>query len=110
MQLSAEHLSVLLRSGVFQDLDRNSTRNTAFSLLAAVLRRKLVVPEVYDLMERVRGVMLHTHTLSVRSTCVSLLQRFLLHYPISSRGLESHLNFLVANMGYAASTCPRLVH
>jgi len=85
---------------VFQDLDRNSTRNTAFSLLAAVLRRKLVVPEVYDLLERVRAVMLHTHTASVRATCVSLLQRFLLHYPISSKGLEAHLSFLVANLGY----------
>lgn len=38
----------------FVDLEDSSDRQTAFGLLRAILGRKLVVPEVYDIMIRVQ--------------------------------------------------------
>ena len=45
----------------FADVEAAANRVAAFGLLKAVIARKLVVPEVYDLMGRVQQLMVKSH-------------------------------------------------
>ena len=53
---ATEQVQYLLK-WTFADLEESADRQTAFALLRAVLARRLVVPEVYDVMKRVQEVM-----------------------------------------------------
>jgi U3 small nucleolar RNA-associated protein 20 len=48
----------------------------------AILARKLVLPEVYDLMNRVQELMVRSQAAPVRSACSSALLQFMLDYPL----------------------------
>ena len=52
------------------------------SALQAILARKLVLPEVYDLMNRVQELMVRSQAAPVRSACSSALLQFMLDYPL----------------------------
>ncbi len=45
-------------------MEAAASRVAAFGLLKAVIARKLVVPEVYDLMTRVQQLMVKSHVRS----------------------------------------------
>jgi hypothetical protein len=60
MQPSTGQLRFLL-SQAFVDVEAAANRVSAFGLLNAVIGRKLVVPEVYDLMSRVQELMISSH-------------------------------------------------
>ncbi|EFN57812.1 hypothetical protein CHLNCDRAFT_51116 [Chlorella variabilis] len=66
----------------FGDLEESAGRQNAFHLLKAILSRKLVLPEVYDLMVRVQELMVRSQAAPVRSACSSALLQFLLDYPL----------------------------
>ncbi len=51
----------------FADVEAAASRVAAFGLLKAVIGRRLVVPEVYDLMSRVQALMISSH---VRMLCM----------------------------------------
>lgn len=59
-QPGTEELRFLLK-WAFGDVEASRSRVSAFALLKAVVSRKLVVPEVYDLMERVQELMIKSH-------------------------------------------------
>lgn len=80
--------------------DDSPGRQNAFALLRAVLSRKIVVPEVYDVMEWVQEVMVRSQSNNVRSMCSSTLLQFLLDYPLGPKRLAQHLSFLTANLAY----------
>ena len=48
----------------------------------AILARKLVLPEVYDLMGRVQELMVQSQAASVRALASAALLQFLLDYPL----------------------------
>lgn len=54
------------RSWAFTDLEESATKQTAFGLLRAILGRKLVLPEVYDLMTRVQELVVQSQASQVR--------------------------------------------
>lgn len=56
----------------FEDLEEAAARQNAFSLLKAVIGRRVVVPEVYDLMEKVQGLMVRSMSAPVRNLCASV--------------------------------------
>ena len=51
---STGSIRFLLKWG-FGELEASADRTTAFGLLRAILARRIVVPEVYDVMERVQA-------------------------------------------------------
>jgi U3 small nucleolar RNA-associated protein 20 len=67
-KLTDEQLRLLLRFPVFSDLE-STTGSTALSLLKAVVSRKLLVPELYDMMTRVSEVMVQSQLPPVRQVC-----------------------------------------
>lgn len=72
----------------------------AHGLLRAILRRRVMLPELYELMTAVRRASLRSLNGSVRQQCRAAFLSFLLAYPLSRGRLEEHLNFYVANLAY----------
>lgn len=97
-KITQEQLRLLLQSPVFADLESN-TGNTAVALLKAVVGRKLLVPELYDMMVRVSELMVKSQMQPVRQVCSQVFLQFLLDYPLGTQRLQQHLDFLIANLG-----------
>ncbi|KAG0630923.1 hypothetical protein M758_1G214100 [Ceratodon purpureus] len=98
-KITDEQLRLLLRFPVFSDLE-STTGSTALSLLKAVVSRKLLVPELYDMMTRVSEVMVQSQLAPVRQVCSRIFLQFLLDYPLGAKRLQQHLDFLLTNLGY----------
>lgn len=93
----------LLLSFIESDLSTGtlSKQATALNLLKAIVRRRVLLPEVYDLMTMLQETVLHTHHLSVQRRGGAILVMFLLDYPLTPQRLQQHLGFFLNNLNYA---------
>lgn len=73
-------------------------------MLKAILSRKLVAAELYDIMDKVMELMIRTHMNSLREHCRQVGMVFLLDYPLGKKRLEKTINFLVSNLDYEIDT------
>jgi U3 small nucleolar RNA-associated protein 20 len=90
-------------SFAFGDLEgdhREEQRSTTFSLMRAVLARRPLLPEVYDMMRAVSSLVVRAGADEVRQLCAQALVQFLLDYPLGERRLQQHLEALAANLEY----------
>ncbi|KAI9002646.1 armadillo-type protein [Gaertneriomyces semiglobifer] len=71
-----------------------------FSLIRALLSRKLVAKEVYDLMDIVNKVMVTSQSAQIRDLCRQTSLQFLLEYPHGMNRLRKHFNYLIKNLSY----------
>lgn len=95
--LSSDQLHELIQFPLFVDLERNPS-DVALSLLKAIVNRKLVVPEIYDVVIQVAELMVTSQEESIRKKCSHILLQFLLDYQLSDKRLQQHLDFLLANL------------
>ncbi|CAM6096312.1 unnamed protein product [Calypogeia fissa] len=102
LRLSEDQLRNLLQFPIFVELEAGS--KMALSLLKSIVSRKLLVPELYDMMTRVAQVMVTSYVAPVRQLCSQILLQFLLDYPLSKKRLQQHLDFFITNVGYAQSS------
>nr|XP_018626916.1 small subunit processome component 20 homolog isoform X2 [Nicotiana tomentosiformis] len=100
--LSTDQLHMLIQFPLFVDLERNPSF-VALSLLKAIVSRKLVVAEIYDIVKRVAELMVTSQVESIRKKCSQILLQFLLDYHISEKRLQQHLDFLLSNLRYEHS-------
>ncbi|KIP04981.1 hypothetical protein PHLGIDRAFT_170606 [Phlebiopsis gigantea 11061_1 CR5-6] len=82
------------------DLEESSRQASVFTMLKAIVARKFVVPEIYDLMERVSEIMVTNQSPSVQEQCRSILLQFLLDYPQGKGRLRNQMTFLAKNLSY----------
>ncbi|KAH0641401.1 hypothetical protein KY285_037987 [Solanum tuberosum] len=101
--LSTDQLHMLIQFPLFVDLERNPSF-VALSLLKAIVSRKLVVAEIYDIVNRVAELMVTSQVESIRKKSSQILLQFLLDYHISEKRLQQHLDFLLSNLRYEHST------
>ncbi|MCD9558563.1 U3 snoRNP protein [Datura stramonium] len=101
--LSTDQLHMLIQFPLFVDLERNPSF-VALSLLKAIVSRKLVVAEIYDIVKRVAELMVTSQVESIRKKSSQILLQFLLDYHISEKRLQQHLDFLLSNLRYEHST------
>lgn len=95
--LTSDQIQLLIQLPLFVDLERNPSP-VALSLLKGIVNRKLVVPEIYDLITRVAELMVTSQLESIRKKCSKILLQFLLDYRLSQKRLQQHLDFLLANL------------
>lgn len=95
--LSADQLHMLIQFPLFVDF-ANSPSFIALSLLKAIIHRKLVVPEIYDIVQIVAELMVQSQDEPIRKKCSKMLLQFLLGYHLSQKRLQQHLDFLLANL------------
>ncbi|ONI16066.1 hypothetical protein PRUPE_3G077100 [Prunus persica] len=101
--LSSDQLHLLIQLPLFVDLEKNPSF-VALSLLKAIVNRKLVVPEIYDLVTRVAELMVTSQVEPIRHKCSKILLQFLLDYRLSEKRLQQHLDFLLSNLRYEHSS------
>ncbi|KAI6117784.1 armadillo-type protein [Pisolithus thermaeus] len=82
------------------DLEEPSRQAGAFALLRAIVSRKLVVPELYDLMTTVSSIVVTSQSPHTREAARSLLLQFLLDYPQGSGRLQTTLTFFARNVSF----------
>ncbi|KAL4079019.1 armadillo-type protein [Scleroderma citrinum] len=82
------------------DLEDPSRQGSAFTLLRAIVSRKLVVPELYDLMTTVSSILITSQSAHTRESARSLLLQFLLDYPQGSARLQTTLTFFARNLSF----------
>ncbi|KAL3626591.1 hypothetical protein CASFOL_030140 [Castilleja foliolosa] len=101
--LSSDQLHMLIQFPLFVDLAKNPSF-VALSLLKAIINRKLVVPEIYDIVQIVAELMVQSQHEPIRKKCSEILLQFLLGYELSEKRLQQHLDFLLGNLSYEHST------
>ncbi|KAL6992170.1 hypothetical protein U1Q18_010277 [Sarracenia purpurea var. burkii] len=101
--LSTDQLHLVIQFPLFIDLERNPSI-FALLLLKAIVTRKLVVHEIYDLVSRVAELMVTSQVEPIRKKCSQILLQFLLDYRLSEKRLQQHLDFLLSNLRYEHST------
>ncbi|EED77124.1 predicted protein [Postia placenta Mad-698-R] len=69
-------------------------------MLRAIVTRKLVVPEIYDLMDKVSKIMVTSQSPQVQELCRGVLLQFLLDYPQGKGRLRNHMTLLAKNLSY----------
>ena len=72
-------------SRAFGDLEgeqREEQRSTTFSLMRAVLARRPLLPEIYDMMKTVSSLVVRANAAETRALCAQALVQFLLDYPL----------------------------
>ncbi|EUC57511.1 U3 snoRNP protein Utp20, partial [Rhizoctonia solani AG-3 Rhs1AP] len=98
-KLQESDLTFLLEV-ITPDLEEPERQAAVFSLLRAIIARKFVVPEIYDLMGKVAEILVTNQSSQVQELARSVLLQFLLDYPQGKGRLRTQLNALARNLDY----------
>ncbi|KAL7370997.1 hypothetical protein ABVT39_016013 [Epinephelus coioides] len=101
-QISETQLQVLLGYAE-EDIYDQSRQATAFGLLKAILSRKLIVPEMEEVMKKVAKLSVTGSNAMIRIHCRQIYLKYLLDYPLGKK-LREHLDFVVAQLHYDHDT------
>ncbi|KAF2147346.1 uncharacterized protein K452DRAFT_261793 [Aplosporella prunicola CBS 121167] len=85
---------------VKDDLEQPDRQGVTFNFLKAVLSRKIVITEVYDIMDTVAAVMVTNQTRTARDLSRNVYFQFIMEYPQSKDRLSKQIAFLVKNLDY----------
>jgi U3 small nucleolar RNA-associated protein 20 len=89
-KFSDAQLEVML-SMCAADIEESEKQPTTFALLKAIVSRKLVCAQMYEVMKRVASIMVQSHVQSARTLSSQLLLMFLLDYPLGPKRLQQVL-------------------
>lgn len=98
-QLKEQDLQFLLEFMV-PDLEEPERQASVFALLRAIIQRKLVVPEIYDMMDKIANIMVTSQSTQVQEVCRGIMLQFLLDYPQGKGRLRKQMTFLASNLSY----------
>lgn len=82
------------------DLEEPDRQGVIFGFLKAVLTRKIIVSEVYDVLDLVAAMMITNQTQGVRDIARGTYFQFIMNYPQSKDRFSQQLGFLVSNLEY----------
>ncbi|KAF3906112.1 hypothetical protein ABW21_db0209523 [Orbilia brochopaga] len=87
-------------SKIQPDLVEPDRQGLTFNFLKAVMSRKIIVPEIFDIIDEVAKIMVQNHSKGVRESCRGLYFQFLMEYPQTQKKFNEQLSFLSANLEY----------
>ncbi|KAK2574916.1 hypothetical protein KPH14_002607 [Odynerus spinipes] len=96
--ISTDQLKILLLYAE-QDLHDSDKQATAFGLLKAIIKRKLVVPEMYTVMEKVAALSITSELEHVRLQSRNVFYSYLIEYPLGKH-IDKHIAFYLFQLGY----------
>ena len=100
----SENVLIYLLERIRPDLEEPDRQGVGFSLIRAILARRLVISEVYDIMAEISNIMITNQSRSVRDTTRALYLQFLMDYPQGPDRLKKQISFLVKNLEYEYET------
>lgn len=95
-------VSLLLKQ-LRPDLQVKNQQGSAFTLLRAVIARKVIVPEIYELIDGddgIAAISIRDHDRTTRDLARGVWFQFLLDYPQAKSRFKKQLSFLAANLQY----------
>eukprot|EP00794_Sanderia_malayensis_P003704 gene3704-4224_t len=101
-KITDDQLKILLMF-VEEDIYDHSRQGTAFPLLKAILSRKLNVPEMSDVIEKIGDLSITSSTPSVQLQCRQIMLQYLLDYPLGKKS-EKYLEFYINQLEYEWET------
>jgi hypothetical protein len=75
-------------------------QNSAFQLIRMIADTKIVVPEMYDVMNHMIDQIVVSHRKGVRESASSIATSFILTYPLSKKRLDSHMKQFIQNCSF----------
>ena len=99
VQVKEKDLLFLLEF-IAPDLEEPTRQGTVFTVLRAIISRRFVVPEMYDLMDNLSEVMVTSQSPQVQEHCRGVLLQFLLEYPHGKNRLKNQMASLAKNLSY----------
>ncbi|KAI4122315.1 MAG: hypothetical protein LQ338_005890 [Usnochroma carphineum] len=99
MEIREADLAYLLKR-IQPDLEEIDRQGVAFNLLKAVMTRRIVMVEVYEVLETVASMMITSQTRGSRDQARSVYFDFLIHYPQGKGRFNKQLTFLAKNLDY----------
>jgi U3 small nucleolar RNA-associated protein 20 len=82
------------------DLEEPDRQGVTFNFLKAVMTRKIVITEVYEVLDVVAAIMVTNQTRGARDLARGVYFQFLMDYPQSKDRFSKQLGFLVKNLDY----------
>ncbi|KAM0796595.1 HEAT repeat protein [Usnea florida] len=92
-------LAYLLRR-LIPDLEEPDKQGVAFNFLKAIMTRKVVITEVYEVLDNVAVIMVTNQTRGARDMARGAYFQFVMDYPQSKDRFSKQLGFLVRNLDY----------
>ncbi|KAM9963224.1 hypothetical protein ACTFIW_006448 [Dictyostelium discoideum] len=74
--------------------------NRSLTMLHVLVNRKVLLPEIYDLMDFCCALMIRTHQPSIATIISNIFIDFLLFYPMGETRLKQQITFLIKNLSY----------
>jgi len=88
----------ITRQHIMTNSEQNITRS--LSMLHVLVNRKILVAELYDLIDLACAMMIRSHRPNIQSFISTILVDFLLFYPMGESRLKQQITFLLKNLGY----------
>ncbi|KAF2457536.1 armadillo-type protein [Lineolata rhizophorae] len=99
IEIKEGNIAYLLKR-IKPDLEEPDKQGVTFNFLKAVLSRKMVIAEVYEIMDVVGAIMVTNQTRAARDLARGVYFQFLMEYPQARGRLSKQLAFLVKNLDY----------
>ncbi|KAL3478092.1 armadillo-type protein [Aspergillus californicus] len=99
VKLRDGHLAYLLQR-LTSDIEEPDRQGITFNFIRAVMARKFVVPEMYELVDHVAMMMVTNQTRSARDLARGVYIHFLIEYPQVKNRWTKQLGFLAKNLDY----------
>lgn len=84
---------------VEQDLQSMEKDNLAFVLLRSILEKKLVIPELHEIMKKVATISITSEIEEKRATIRPIVLTYLMEYPLGKK-LDGLVKFFIAQLNY----------
>ncbi|CCD22976.1 Utp20p NDAI_0A08230 [Naumovozyma dairenensis CBS 421] len=85
---------------ILPDLVEPTKQGLAFGFLKSLVSKHVRLPEIYDVINTVREVMVTNHSKEIRDVSRSVYYQFLMEYDQSKGRLEKQFKFMVDNLEY----------
>lgn len=92
-------LAYLLKR-LLPDLEEPDRQGVVFNFLKAVLGRKVIIAEVYEVLDTVATIMVTNQTKAARDMARSVYFQFIMEYPQGKGRFSKQLSFLARNLDY----------
>jgi U3 small nucleolar RNA-associated protein 20 len=91
---------IYLLQRIMPDLEEPNRQGVTFNLVKAVMARKIMLPEVYDVSKKIGMMMITNHDQSAREAARGIFIHFVLEFPQSQERWNKQIKFLVKNLSY----------
>ena len=95
---SVRSLIQLLTSSVMEMT--TSYQSASFQLIRAIVDSNVLLPEIYDLMEKIIEQTVLSHRKGVRESASSTVVAYILGYPLGEKRMSSHMKQFLNNCSY----------